>query len=98
MKITIDIPLVSGCKASECAYNIADNCHARAITVGNGIHPGCDTFFSNATHTHDTAQIAGVGACKVAACKFNSDFECNADSISVGHGKSGVCCLSYALG
>ena len=98
MKMTIDMPTVSTCDMSECAYNIDKACHARAITVGDGVHPGCDTFFSNATHTNENKRIAGVGACKIAACRHNNDFECMAESIAVGREKSGVGCLTYALG
>jgi hypothetical protein len=98
MKMTIDMPAVSSCEVIECAYNVESACHARAITVGDGVHPGCDTFFSNATHTREARHIAGVGACKVASCMHNSDFECMADSIAIGREKSGVGCLTYRLG
>jgi hypothetical protein len=40
---TIEMPDVDGCDATECAYNMKGDCHARAITVGDGVHPGCDT-------------------------------------------------------
>ncbi|MGD8783900.1 MAG: DUF1540 domain-containing protein [Thioalkalispiraceae bacterium] len=95
MKMTIDIPLVSTCEVSECAYNIEQNCHACAITIGDGVHPGCDTYFSNDMHTNSITHIAGVGACKVTACRYNDDLECGADSISVGHDKSGIRCMTY---
>lgn len=98
MKITFDMPVVTSCEVSECAYNLKDTCNARAITIGNGVHPGCDTFFSNATHTHEFNQLTGVGACKVTACLHNHEFECVAENIAVGHDKSGVRCLSYELG
>lgn len=98
MKITFDMPIVSSCEVSECAYNLESTCNARAITVGDGVHPGCDTYFSNSTHTHEFNRLTGVGACKVTACLHNNEFECSADSIDVGHDKNGVRCLSYALG
>lgn len=98
MQITIDIPMVSNCEITDCAYNINESCHAHAITIGDGLHPGCDTYFSNITHTTNTAITAGVGACKVATCRHNSDFECKAESINVGHDKSGIRCLTYVLG
>jgi hypothetical protein len=97
MKMTIDMPPVSNCDITECAYNMGHNCHARAITVGDGIHPGCDTFFSNTTHTHKTKQLAGVGACKVSGCMHNTDYECGADDIIVGKDTAnGIRCLTYA--
>jgi len=98
MKMTFTMPVVSECKVSECAYNLNETCNARAITIGDGVHPGCDTFFSNSTHTHEFNELTGVGACKVRSCRHNSEFECSADRIEVGHNKSGVCCLTYALG
>lgn len=96
MKMTIDMPPVSNCDITECAYNLEHNCHARAITVGDGTHPGCDTFFSNKMHTHRTKQLAGVGACKVSACVHNNDFGCGAEDIIVGKDKSGIACLTYS--
>lgn len=97
MNITMMMPVVTQCMVTDCAYNLKNTCNARAITIGDGIHPGCDTFFSNSTHTHDFNEFTGVGACKVVSCRFNSEFECNADEIHVGRNKSGVCCLNYVL-
>lgn len=97
MKMTMNMPVVSECKISECAYNLEDTCNARAITIGDGVHPGCDTFFSNSTHTHEFNDVTGVGACKVSTCMHNQDFECAAEQIEVGRNKSGICCLNYML-
>lgn len=94
-KMILEIPLVSHCEVSDCTYNVGDNCHARAITVGNGIHPGCDTFFTQGNHIQHAEQIAGIGACKVAGCKFNSDFECMTTSIKVGRVKSQATCMTF---
>ena len=49
--LTIDMPIVSECLANECAYNVNMKCHARAITVGNSLHAGCDTYFARSGHT-----------------------------------------------
>jgi hypothetical protein len=96
MKMTIDMPRVAGCAIRECAYNIGESCHARAITIGDGVHPGCDTAFLEALdHTHGVNQRAGVGACKVASCLFNADLECTADSIIVGLASKHISCLTY---
>lgn len=92
MKVTIDMPVVSGCAISQCSYNVNQACHARAITVGNGIHPGCDTFLDAGSHTREKQRQAGVGACKVASCSHNQDFECMAETINVG---GGVECLTF---
>ena len=97
MKMTLNMPIVTTCKVSDCAYNLNDMCSARAITIGNGVHPGCDTFFSNNTHTHQYNELTGVGACKVSTCVHNAEFECSAENIVVGRNKSGICCLTYEL-
>lgn len=96
MQVTIEVPIVAGCEVDECAYNIDSGCHARAITVGDGVHPGCDTYFVSDTHTREKRRSAGVGACKVSACRFNEEFECAADGIHVGYNDDGVNCLTYA--
>jgi len=95
-KVTMDMPLVSQCTISECAYNVNNNCHARAITIGDGLHAGCDTYFNNPGHTKDMTRIAGIGACKSVQCKFNEDFECMTDSITVGRAGQEVNCLTFS--
>ena len=94
--ITIDMPIVSECAASECAYNVDTSCHAKAITVGNSLHAGCDTFFPGSGHTRATDRTAGVGACKSAECKFNEDLECMTDSIRVAPTGQDVNCMTYS--
>lgn len=94
--ITIDMPIVSECAASECAYNVDTSCHAKAITVGNSLHAGCDTFFPGSGHTRATDRTAGVGACKSAECKFNEDLECMTDSIRVAPAGQDVNCMTYS--
>lgn len=95
--ITIETPLVSECSVTECAYNLDSNCHARAITIGDGVHPSCDTFFDNRNHhTKAAVRMAGIGACKIEACKFNDDFECITENIRVGHSKDEISCLTFA--
>ncbi len=91
----IDMPVVAECSATDCAYNVNSNCHARAITVGDGVHPGCDTFFKH-KHIINASQTAGIGACKITDCKYNNDCECVTDRIRVGRGSGGAICLTYA--
>ena len=93
MHITIDMPAVEECDATGCAYNVDRACHARAITIGHGVHPGCDTYVEAGHHVHDDQHAcAGVGACKVEVCKHNQDLECAAPKIRVGlHGTEGQC-------
>jgi hypothetical protein len=95
MKLTIDMPIVAECTASECVYNLNKACHARAITIGDGVHPGCDTFLGAKRHASETGRTAGVGACKVTACMHNDDYECSAPTISVGYMGKDIQCLSF---
>lgn len=94
-RLAIDMPVVGKCSVGECTYNLHNACQARAITVGDGVHPGCDTFLQAAPHARDSGRHAGVGACKVVACQHNDDYECSADQIAVGHAGGGACCLTY---
>lgn len=95
MKITVEMPTVSKCSASKCAYNRENKCHARAITVGDASNPKCDTFFENRNHVQSVKRIAGVGACKVTECRHNYDLVCNAQEISVGSIQSGFRCMTF---
>lgn len=93
-QLSIEMPLVAECTVNECAYNTANACHARAITVGDRVHPGCDTFLSGSGHSK-AQRSAGVGACKVSGCQYNDDYECVTDQIKVGHAHDSICCLTY---
>ena len=96
-KITLEMPMVTKCMASECSYNVNSNCHARAITIGDSVRPGCDTFLKGPRHIAHAQRIAGIGACKIANCKFNDDLECVADNIQVGMIQSAANCTTFAL-
>lgn len=95
-KVTLEMPLVASCSVNGCAYNISAKCHARAITVGDATHPGCDTFLAGVSHTRQARLIAGIGACKMGSCKFNDDLECSAENIQVGMSGNKACCSTYA--
>ncbi|SCZ52093.1 DUF1540 domain-containing protein [Thiohalomonas denitrificans] len=96
MKITVEMPNVSECQVSECVYNLEQACHARAITVGDGVKPGCDTYFKAGSHVKRASEIAGVGACKVNGCQYNDDFECQAANIQVGFAGDSIDCLTFS--
>ena len=96
MKVKNEMPGIDSCAATQCAYNIGKNCHARAITIGHAQTPGCDTFFTVDQHNKETKRIAGVGACKVASCEFNDDYECSAASIMVGYRDTITQCLTFS--
>ncbi|EEO27246.1 DUF1540 domain-containing protein [Oxalobacter paraformigenes] len=96
--IQIIMPEVRECSAQSCGFNKNLGCHARAITVGDGQNPGCDTFFAvsdPAGHAKSVGRTSGVGACKVADCKYNEDYECMADEIVVAFSNSKANCQTY---
>lgn len=88
---------VSECAVSECAYNTGKSCHAIAITIGDGAHPMCDTFFKSSAHGGIKSQTAGVGACKVSSCRHNNDFECSSESIKVGICEDHGDCMTFSM-
>lgn len=95
MKLDIDVPNVTECSVSKCAYNMGKKCHAVAITVGDTTHPMCDTFFES--ERHSTSQnMAGIGACKVSICKHNTDFQCSAESIRVDSRGAAAACVTFS--
>lgn len=92
----MDMPKVAECDVTECAYNTGTKCHALAITVGDDVHPMCDTFFRAHRHGGDPSPAGKVGACKVEACKYNDDYECSAPAIQVAHSDDGCAdCQTY---
>ncbi len=95
--LNIEMPVVQACTIGQCAYNMNNACHAKAITIGDLHEPECDTFFQAQPHNRATQRTAGVGACKVVGCRFNQDYECGAESIRVGHHNQKVHCLTFAL-
>lgn len=96
VKICIEMPVISECSATECAYNHDKACQARAITVGDGINPGCDTFLEGSQHAMPSMDSAGIGACKITGCKFNESLECMTESIMVGHVQNKVNCMTFS--
>lgn len=95
MEIMIEMPLIKQCDVAECVYNVKSACHAKAITIGDGVHPGCDTYMKGSGHVRNSGIKAGVGACNVSDCRHNTDFECSADSINVSQQGSMVHCMTY---
>lgn len=93
--ITIEITPVSGCSVQACAYNVKEQCHAKAITIGDSESPSCDTMMQASRHVNSVKQ-AGVGACKVSSCIHNDELECSADSIKVGMKGQDVKCMTFS--
>ena len=94
MQITLDMPQVSKCTVTACAYNIDQACRARAITIGNHDRAQCDTFVAIGSHVQ-AKQTAGVGACKTTSCIYNQDLECSAGSITVAGVTADADCITY---
>ena len=93
--VKIEMPSVSNCLINQCAYNLNNNCHAKAITIGDNSNPACDTYFEAKLHSREDQRVAGVGACKISICKNNNDLECMAESITVGRVSDEVKCLTF---
>lgn len=91
----MEMPEVSDCQVEMCAYNTDGKCHAMAITIGDTVHPKCDTYVETGTKGGDLDSIAGVGACKVCSCVHNMGLECQATTISVGYQQGEVDCLTF---
>lgn len=98
MEKCIETSDVARCSVPECAYNRNGHCYARAITIGDGGHPQCDTYHSANGHVPRQAQTAGVGACKSFSCRHNDDYQCTAEKIYVGWAEDFhyIGCLTYA--
>lgn len=95
----MEMPKVSECSVSECAYNENSICHAIAITVGDKSDESkCDTFIQSDIHGGFEETIAGVGACKASDCQFNERFECVSPSIQVGFEGGTSHCLTFKTG
>ncbi len=95
MQITVEMPLIKKCDATECVYNARSACHAKAITIGDSTKPNCDTFMNGAGHIMNSGIKAGVGACKVSGCTYNSDFECSAESINISQQGGTIHCMTF---
>ena len=94
--ISVEMSMVKGCEASQCVYNAESACHAKAITIGDTVNPGCDTFLGlSSPHTRSVKRQAGVGACKMTDCNFNEEYECAASEITVGVTQDSAQCMSY---
>jgi len=94
----MEMPKILQCDATECAYNRNQECHAMAITVGDGANPRCDTFWQASTKGGVLNIIGGVGACRATACRYNQSLGCSASGINVGHDAGGeVDCLTFQM-
>ncbi|PLX84896.1 MAG: DUF1540 domain-containing protein [Desulfuromonas sp.] len=92
----MNMPKVTDCSVSDCAYNDKHACHAMAITVGEKpSEPVCDTYFQSSIHGGVRDMNAGVGACKSYDCQHNTDFECMAPNVHIAMKGSQPDCLDF---
>ncbi|MBI1912176.1 MAG: DUF1540 domain-containing protein [Deltaproteobacteria bacterium] len=92
--MAINMPKILSCTVTECAYNIKNECHTMAITVGDGGHAACDTYY-RAPNKGGADIIGGVGACKAHECKYNKLYECFAPGITVAHHSEHADCKTF---
>lgn len=91
MASMLEMPQVTDCTATSCAYN-HDGCHAFAVNIDSSA--ACGTFLSlNEKGGLDV--VAQVGACQRQDCVHNEALECRAASITVGSTSANADCLSY---
>jgi len=93
-----DMPKVTQCEATDCAYNVEKVCHAMAITMSSGSEPECLTYLSGQKKGGDQQTVGKVGACKAEHCEYNQNLECHAPGISVGQKESDeASCLTFEV-
>jgi hypothetical protein len=80
----LEMPRVTDCAVTACAYN-HDGCHAYAITVAE--EANCATFIEM-PEKGGVDPLGLVGACQQATCMHNLDLECRAPAIQVGAGSA----------
>jgi len=91
----MEMPIVSECDVTDCSYNKDNKCHAMAITIGDSVHPICDTYCTSSRKGVDTTCMASVGACKTTTCIHNAGLECSASEICVGFNNGEIDCLTF---
>jgi len=93
----MELPVITKCAVTPCAYNLRETCHAPAITVGDAavMVAHCDTFLVAPDKGGDPSETGRVGACKVSDCTYNEKLTCHAEGITVGFQMNAVDCLTY---
>ncbi|OHB50063.1 MAG: hypothetical protein A2Y10_14015 [Planctomycetes bacterium GWF2_41_51] len=97
----MQMPHVQTCDMTDCAYNKHNQCHAKAITVGDAEtqSPMCDTFWSKNQSSNikagDPTQMGHVGACRMSDCMYNDRLECAAEGVTIGHRSDKASCLTF---
>lgn len=91
----MQMPKITQCEVSECAYNRNMMCHALAITIGGGDDHMCDTFYESEMQGGDPKSTGCVGACRSVSCTHNENLECCASEIKVGHKQMEIDCMTF---
>jgi hypothetical protein len=91
----MEMATVIKCSVHDCVYNMDNQCHTMAITIGDGNSPRCDTFWHSTMKGGNASNMAGVGACKVSVCKYNKKFECAARGITVNYRDQEPDCTTF---
>ena len=86
---------VSRCDVVDCAYNLNNECHTLAITVGDQGCAKCDTYTKFGQKGGDKETVGGVGASRESDCKYNKSLECGAGNINVGLHGGHADCVTY---
>jgi hypothetical protein len=97
----METPQVQSCDVTDCDYNRRQQCHAIAVTIGDGDNPKCDTFWMATDAKQkagDPAQIGRVGACRVSRCSYNHRLQCGAEGVMVGNQGRNAMCLTFNPG
>jgi hypothetical protein len=95
MKCT-NTPSIVKCDVLQCAYNINQQCHTPAITVGS-MCPKCESFTKGLDKGGDVNVSGSVGSCHESDCKFNQSLECSSPGgISVGSHMWHADCKTYS--
>ena len=90
----MEISDIDSCDMTSCSYNMRNQCHTFAISVGP--HAECDTFYYRAEDQGGFEETTGkIGACVASNCKFNEQLECKAGNIDVGSHKAHADCRTY---
>ena len=95
--MTMQMPKISACDVTNCAYNQNKQCHTPAITVGGpeDVCACCDTFMEASQKGGVSDMTGAVGACKVEPCTYNKSLECSAPGIKVGLHEGHADCVTF---
>ncbi|KCZ70848.1 protein of unknown function (DUF1540) [Candidatus Methanoperedens nitroreducens] len=90
----MEISSIASCDMTACSYNMKNQCHTFAITVG--AHAECDTLYYRAKRQGGIEETEGkIGACIASECKFNERLECQAGRIDVGSHEAHADCKTF---